>query len=293
MAILTFGLPYLTAQGDPLAQCGLRVVCFFYACKLLDLALTKADPPPVLLQTDAGIVRYMATAVTNRKIWQDHAVYVWLLLTEMRYHCFDIAVVQKDRPAAQRNYIRSVAIPLIEALAAAVLAIIIQLPKLKCFSLLLFLQCVLEGMHIILHPRCRYALFYQPLSASSMRSFWTVHWHAAALPFLQSLAYRPGRRYVGRWLAVLNTFSLSGAWHGWASAVLVDDQHAFLLGLQVLLLFVLFGVVCLAEQLVWGDQQRGMVQRSVAWGVAFIAAGQCFRTLQRHSKIDWLRGEPL
>ena len=32
-----------------------------------------------------------------------------------------------------------------------------------------------------------------------------------------------------------------------------------------------------------------MVQRAVVWSLALLAAGQCFRTLQRYSRVESLR----
>jgi hypothetical protein len=48
-SILTFVLPYCFNRKDELTQCQLRVVCFFYGCKILDLALYRAEKPPRLL----------------------------------------------------------------------------------------------------------------------------------------------------------------------------------------------------------------------------------------------------
>ncbi|KAK3704708.1 hypothetical protein LTR37_013682 [Vermiconidia calcicola] len=110
-----------------------------------------------------------------------------------------------------------------------------------------------------------------------MAAFWTVHWHAGAAPFLHSLAYSSGRRFVGKWFGVLAAFSLSGVWHGWASAVLVEEPYGLLLGVQVWALFVTMGIVCLAERWIWGEKQGGWVQRIVVWAIAIAGAGQCFR----------------
>ena len=276
----------MIAPNDPLAQCGARVVCFFYACKVLDLAIIKANMPPTRLESGYGSTTRKEPAKVETMM--DHLVYAWLLLADMRYYSFDIAAVQKGRQEPVGR-LRSIAEPATVTLILAPIAFLLQIPELLCLSLLMFLQANLEGLHTLLHPRCHHALFYKPLSASTMSVFWTTHWHACANPWLQSLAYQPGKRYVGRWFGVLATFSLSGNWHGWASAALVDDDHAVLLGTQVWMFFVILGVICLGERLIWGKKQGGVLQKIVVWSLALMAAGQCFRTLQRHSKIDLLR----
>lgn len=43
---LTLFLLYLLAIEDPLVACAARVVCFFFGCKILDLAVARAQNPP-------------------------------------------------------------------------------------------------------------------------------------------------------------------------------------------------------------------------------------------------------
>lgn len=281
-ALFTLAIPYINELNNPLQQCGLRVVCFFYACKLCDLAICKARDPPVLLQED-GQTDTLAPMLTS---W-DRATYVWLLLTQMRYRSFDIAVVQKGRLSATDGKRSDLVHTLVPLLAIPALAYSFQTPATRCILLLLLIQHALEAVHLVLHPFCPNWLFYRPFSATSISSFWTTHWHAAAAPFLQSLAYQPGKRIGGRWLGVLFAFSLSGVWHGWAASVLVDPRYGFWLGFQVLLLFVGWGVGCLIESVITG--KGGVLWWVVVWVYSASVAGWCFRTLECHSRIPWLR----
>lgn len=275
VAMWTLALPY-AGPDDPLQQCGARVACFFFAFKLLDLAWTKSEEPPKLLQDrDRG-----SSGATTR------ARYVRLLLCEMRYHSFDIRAVQKARPmeTASGKLVNTAIPPLVLVTAAYAFPI----AETKCALLLCIIQNGLEGVHSLLHPRCPYSLFHRPFAAATLGDFWTLHWHASAV-FLQSLAYRPCRKLVGRWFGVLSAFGLSGVWHGWAAAPLVDDERAMRLGLQVCTFFGMLGVGTIVERLVWGDRQGGMLQRVLAWMWALGWAGWCFRTLESHSKIAFLR----
>ena len=273
----TLALPY-RGPDDPLQQCGVRVVCFFYAFKLLDLALTKADDPPKLLRWSCK----------GRGAFMEQAEYVWLLLTEMRYHSFDNAAIQKGRPANQAG--EDITNKVLPPLIIVTVAYAFPIAETKCLLLLCVIWNALEAVHSLLHPRCPHKLFYKPFSAATLGDFWTVHWHCSAV-FLQSLAYKPGRRLVGRWSGVLTAFALSGVWHGWASMPLVDDEFALKLGLQVYTFFVMLGVGTLLERAIWRDKQRDLPQRCLVWGGSLAWAGWCFRTLECHSKIDFLRNE--
>lgn len=273
VAIATLGLP---AHGpdDPLQQCGVRVACFFYAFKLLDLAWMKSEQPPKLLNTNGND--------------PGHARYVWLLLTEMRYHAFNIRAVQKTRPAEVFSTRGKLAHRLLPPLVTAGLAYTFPIAETKCLLLLCVIQNALEDLHTLLHPRCPDSLFYKPFTAATLGDFWTMHWHVSAV-FLQSLAYKPGRELLGRRFGVLAAFALSGAWHGWASMPLVDDQHAAWLGLQVTTFFVMLGVGSLLERLIWQDRQGGMLQRVSVWTWSVMWAGWCFRTVECHSRIALLK----
>ena len=77
---LTLCLPYLVAAQDPLIDCVLRVVGFFYGCKILDLGVTRAGKPPILLS--AGQPEALDSTASRLR-------YTWLLLTETRYAAFD------------------------------------------------------------------------------------------------------------------------------------------------------------------------------------------------------------
>lgn len=109
-AISIFLLPNEVAYGNPLALCVLRVVCFFYGCKTLHLSWTKAQHPPVLLHDGQPV-----DMLSIRNILE----YIWCLATEMRYHSFDIAVHQRDRPEHQ---VASMSRPIAAAFLVGILA---------------------------------------------------------------------------------------------------------------------------------------------------------------------------
>lgn len=73
-------------------------------------------------------------------------------------------------------------------------------------------------------------LFYKPFAADSFSSFWATHWHAAAAPFLHTLGYQPGKRYVGKWFGVLATFNLTGIWV--SRSTLEDVVSVFVVGMH-------------------------------------------------------------
>ncbi|KAK5127688.1 hypothetical protein LTR08_004333 [Meristemomyces frigidus] len=290
-ALLMLSLPYAIVLQDPLQGTGLRVACFFYACKTLDLAIAKVDAPPTRLsQTGSGSSNEPAAMQTL----QDKLNYAWALATEMRYHSFDIAAKQKLRPTLldQRQ---ALAINLSPALVILVFAWLFPIAELKCAALLLAFQCTFETLHCLLHPRCPHWLCYRPFAAGTMSDFWGTHWHACAEPFLRSLAFTPTKRYftpifgkeAGSALGVLAAFSLSGIWHGWASGPLVT--RPLLLGVQVWALFVAFGVMCMAERWIWARKQGGLVQRSIVWGFALCGGAQCYRTMECYAMIEWFK----
>ena len=269
----------LAGTDDPLVQCILRILAFFYGSKILDLSVTKASNPPVLVATD----NYNLCLDS----WAGVTKYALRLITEMRYHSFDIAVEQKQRPAtAAQDY--SIAKPAIAMCILAAIDYFLRSPELKCVCLLLLLQVSFESLHSLLHPNCKHPLFYQPFSAASAGAFWTTHWHAGAASFLQSLGFRPGKRLGGRILGVLATFNLTGIWHGWASAALAEDDYALGIGLQVWGFFMLQGMFCIVERVIWKDKQGGMVQRLFVWAISIASAGQCLRSLQKHTKVPIL-----
>lgn len=277
---VAIGTLLLSCHGpdDPLQECGTRVACFFYAFKLLDLALTRSETPPRLLNgSDEG----------GSAAWA-HARHVWLLLTEMRYHAFDIHAAQKGRPTGPGS--ESLAHRLLPPVVTSVLAYIFPMAGTRCLLLLCVIQNGLEAIHTLLHPGCPDRLFYKPFAAATLGDFWTTHWHASAV-FLQTLAYKPGRKLVGRWFGVLTAFALSGVWHGWAAMPLVEDDSAVKLGLQVCLFFFMLGAGTLLERLVWGERQGGWLQRIAVWAWALMWAGFCFRTLECHSRVPLLRDE--
>ncbi len=283
--------PWITTT-DPFLQSGLRVLCFFYACELLDLGLTKADKPPTRLISKDKLDDESERQPAPMQTFRDWTVYSWLLLTEMRYRSFDIAVKQKGRPSnvteaaldRKQHLLWTAGPPLLLP------ALVFLLPShaTKCALLLLVIQYGLEGIHTVLHSRCPEPVFFRPFSAASLSDFWSTNWHAGATSFLQSLAYKPTLKLTGsRPAAVLAAFSLTGVWHGWAVAPV--STRPWLLGMQVTALFVGFGVGCLVERWIWGERQGGSVQRVCVWAYSLIGAGICERTLECSCRYDWLR----
>ncbi|KAK3112526.1 hypothetical protein LTR53_011109 [Teratosphaeriaceae sp. CCFEE 6253] len=272
--------PYAFANADPLSQCALRVVAFFYACQILPLALTKADTPPTRLlrrpphSRDEGADPQPAPLATAR----DHAAYVWALLTEMRYRSFDIYVPQPGRTDTSPNpYPRlwTLGPPLL----LPALNYLLPLAPLKSALLLLVIQHGLETLHTLLHSSCLEPLFSRPFAAASLGEFWGVRWHASASPFLQALAYKPVRKRTGsRAAGVVATFALTGLWHAYAAAPI--STRPWEVGLLVWTWFVSQGVGCLAERAVWGKRQGGMVQRVCVWAFALGGAGVCWRAAE-------------
>ena len=277
-AVYTFLLPHITGLDDPMKLCVARVIVLFYGCKLLDLTLVRSTNPPTLVKVDGE--------TDPMHSWKSNLRYTFLIFSEMRYHSFDIAVKQKQRLAEES---RDVTYPVIAMCLIAAIDYFLSLAELKCICLLLLLQIGFESLHSLLHPGCQHPLFFQPFMAASAGSFWTTHWHAGADSFLRSLGYSPGKWLGGTWLGVLATFNLTGIWHGWAASALVDDEHAIMLGAQVWALFMLQGVLCIVERLIWGSRQGSLVQRLLVWAISVESAAQCFRFLQQHSNLPILR----
>lgn len=212
-SIFTLHLPYQHTHLSRLIQCPLRVICFFYGFKTLDLALCRSENPPTLVISSTKRANAGEEIVKN----SDHFHYIWLLLSEMRYQSFDIAIKQNSRPPLSEQS-RDIPSSLFAVLIAGLITLAFPLGELMCLTLLLLVRLGFEILHLLVHPSCKLPLFYRPFSTPSMSAFWTTHWHACAAPFLNDLGYKPGREYVGRWFGVLAAFNLSGIWHGY-----VDD----------------------------------------------------------------------
>jgi hypothetical protein len=283
----TFYLPYQYPLDERLLQAVLRVVGFFYGCKLLDLAICRSRTPPQLVETTTNDKK--GPAIADRGNLKLHANYAWLLFTQMRYGSFDIAVKQKDRPPLSQQT-HSVGRPALVLVCLSALSYWVPLAEVHCVCLLLLLQVSFETLHTTIHPRCGRTVFYRPFAATSMSDFWSTHWHACANPFLHSLGYRPGRKLVGRWFGVLNTFSLTGIWHGWCVAGLVAGfDEALVMGIQIWAFFMMMGLIILAERWIWGEKQGGMAQRLIVWCLPILVAGQCLRTLRQQTDVPGLR----
>lgn len=290
-AIVLIILPYVLEPSNPLASAGLRVVCFFYACKSLDLGLARWHRPPTMLITSrGGNERPPAPIMTSRDVYR----YSLALATQMRYLKFDIAARQRGRPA-QTDRWAEIAWTVVPLTVLPTITYVVPITPLKCACLLTIIQLGLDGLHRLVHQRCDSPLFWRPWAARTMSSFWTIHWHSGAESFLRSLAYEPAKRLStpligkqgGRAVGVLAAFALSGLWHGWASAPATTAPY--LLAFQVWALFLAFGVACLAEQAIWGNRQGGTVQRIAVWTYALCGAGICARTLECYCKIDLVK----
>lgn len=277
-ATQVLSLPKLVSP-EPLRQVLLRVTCFFYACKLLDLTL-RARNPPVLLRQD--------NAYRSRTI-----EYVYRLLTEMRYRSFDIHVVVKGRngPPSKRAHYGP---PLL------VLPIAYLVPRAETYTLvgLVVIQSGLETLHTILHPRCPDRLFWQPLAAPSASAFWATHWQQSAKPWLTSLGYLPVYRLatrlagekVGKALGVLATFSLSGVWHGWCAAALSTNPWRTAVGLWTC--FVLSGALCVIESVMHRHRNGRLstFQLVIVWGLTLLSVGTWVRDSIPRSRLPMPQG---
>ena len=284
-ALLTLHLPYRFTSFHSLIQCVLRVASFFYACKLLDLAICRSDDPPVLERRDESHKNIATTPVTVH----DHATYTIAVLTSMRYLRFNTRVLQPQRPQPPKKAKLTALLPPPITLVCCVLGLFLLVPELACLTFLVLISLGFETLHTLVHPSCEHPVFYDPLLAPSMSAFWTTHWHVCAGPFLYSLAYRPMKKMVAhRAGGVLAAFALSGVWHGWAAAALVDrgeGEGEWIVGLMVWGLFVMFGVVCLVDDVVWGEKEGGWWQRGLAWGSALGGGGLCLRVLGRWTSL--------
>jgi hypothetical protein len=285
--LATLCLPYHYPLDQRLLQAVLRVICFFYGCKILDLAICRSNTPPQLVEADANDEQGRAIADSGNP--NSHANYAWLLLTEMRYGSFDITVKQNGRPPLSQHT-HSVGRPAVVLICLSALSYWMPMAELQCICLLLLLQVAFESLHTAIHPRCGRPVFYRPFAASSMSDFWGTHWHACANPFLHSIGYMPGRKLVGRWFGILNTFNLTGIWHGWCVAGLVGGfDDAMLMGIQIWAFFMMMGLIILAERWIWEEKQGGVVQRLIVWGLPVVAGGQFLRSLRQHTDVPGLR----
>lgn len=296
VALLTLRAPYVVRYDIP--QSALRVVCFFWACKLLDLCEMRADHPPTRLVAVTGeggkeCPMYGPAPISSRR---DKLLYAWRLFTEMRYHSFDIAVSQSHRPSPSspvnlEDNIKSYG-PL---LLVPILVYLFPIAEMKAAFLLLIIQFGLECVHKFLHWHCPHPVFFQPFVATSISEFWTTHWQGCASTWLRSLAYKPVMKMiaplfgpsVGRAAAVMATFALSGLWHAWAVACVADDSWSWTLGFQVWAWFVSQGVGCLLEQWMCEAKHGGIVHWGAAWSYSLLGIGIAVRTLERHSKGGW------
>lgn len=259
-AAQVFSLPYLDSQRDPYRQACARVVCFFYACKLLDLTLARGHKPPALL--GQNVDRHYRLK------------YTWRLMSEHRYHSFDTAVTSRGRigaPSKRWQY----GVPLL----ILILTILAPRPETFVLSGLVAIQVGLEALHCLVHPSCSHPVFWQPLAAGSISEFWNTHWQQSARPFLISLGYKPVvsvvRRVAGQTAGsaagVLATFSLSGVWHAWCVAALTHDSWRVGLGLWAV--FMCQGLLCVLERAIGNRWMPRLVRVAILWAIALKIAG--------------------
>lgn len=261
-AVQLLSLPRMISD-EPLRQVASRVLCFFYAAKLLDLAL-RAQQPPVLL-----------SGSRDRNI---STIYVVRLLTEFRYHSFDIAVVSKGRTGPP-NRLAHYGIPVCILVGTALLPV----PETIAMSGLVVVQFGLETIHTLVHPNCLDPVFWQPFSAPAVSIFWNTHWQQCARPWLLSLGYNPAASLVGlvasekvaKAVGVLATFSLSGIWHAWCAAALSTDPWRTAFGLWAC--FIGSGAICVLEGALYRDRRGGLLHLSLAWAFTIWSAGLWLR----------------
>lgn len=288
-AICTLSLPYAGVPNDPLFQASLKVACFYFAAKSLDLAIKCASPPTLVHN---GTTQYSTSKPAPLQTLNDRMRYVWLLATEMRFSSFDIAVKQKGRPEViSHNPFDDLWVWLPPVIIIALLQTF-RSPETKALLLLVLIQGGLDALHAIVHrkrPSCTQPLFWKPFTASSFAEFWTTKWQGAAAPFLQSLGYKPAKRLGGQPLGVLAAFNITGIWHAWASVPIVEAEGKPILAFKVWAMFMMWGVGILLERVVWGKNQGGTVQRILVWTISVATAAWCIRTVECYSTIHLLR----
>ncbi|CAK4030395.1 Hypothetical predicted protein [Lecanosticta acicola] len=253
-------------SDDPLRHVAIRVLAFFNAAKVLDMAVARAADPPMRLENGVPI---KVEGLKRR------TEYIWLLASETRYHSFDIAIHEPGRKAP-RDKLWTYG-PL-----AVVPVAIYFFPRcvgLYVFLGLLVIQMSLELTHTIMHPGCEHPLFWQPLSARSFGEFWRVHWHSSAASFLYTLGYKPVRAvasdYFGKDVSkaggVLGAFCVSGIWHGWAAAAL--STTPWRTGTLAWAMFMGHGIAVVVENLLPKADGPSWAKRIFGWTIALWVAG--------------------
>lgn len=249
-------------SNDPLDHVRIRVLAFFNAAKILDLTVARASSPPMRVEDNKPIL----VQGSQRRL-----EYIWLLAAETRYHSFDISIYEpgREKPAKKIWTIGpTLTLPIL-------LWLFPKRVELYVLLSLLIIQIGGETMHSVLDPSCTYPLFYQPLAANSVASFWRSHWHSAAASFLYTLGYRPARNSVskvfggsaGKAAGVLGAFCVSGMWHGWAAAALVTTPWRTAGGIWAL--FMTQGVACIVEGALPKEKRRGgVVLRVIIWWIS-------------------------
>lgn len=297
-------LPFIAAWlglDGPYVQVVLRVVGFFYACKVLDLCVARAGTPPSLRSE-------REEEEWDLEGWMNKRKYIWLLATEMRYASFDAthAVDESKRTKTTASHPSPSTSPSTNTLLWTYTPLlflpatyIYPIAELKILSVVTLIQTGLETVHTILHPSCPNPLFQQPFAAKDIAEFWNIRWHQAARPFIYSLGYKPlyvlvsrvAGKDVGRVAGVLGAFGLSGMWHGWCAAALVKREDAVWVGMGLWAVFVVQGVGCVVEG-AWGRREgRGgslrWIRTGVVWVVCLEALAVWMRRAEKVANIPW------
>ncbi|KAF2766629.1 hypothetical protein EJ03DRAFT_376804 [Teratosphaeria nubilosa] len=305
VAALLLAFPILAPIQNPLAISAVRTACFFYACKMLDLAVMRAGTPPTMMvdRVNEGVGQADEKTVLHDQQPPErtptplpptthlHTLhYAYLLTTQMRYHAFSTLHLHPRRKNPHHHK------PHLPLLLIPPLTYLVPNPATKSLLLLLTIHHTLETLHTLLHPHCPTPLFHTPFAATSLQDFWSTHWQACATPWLLSLAYKPAKNVLtpllgakaARAVAVVNTFSLTGVWHAWAVMPAVEEEWAWTLGVQVWAWFVSLGVGCVVENAVFGRREGGWVRWVGTWAYMLVGGGLCWKTLEAHERTGYL-----
>lgn len=104
-----------------------------------------------------------------------------------------------------------------------------------------------------------YRLFKNPWKARSLRDFWGNRWNRAFSEMTATAVYKPLSHRVGRPIAVLFTFIISGLLHEVALTLPVRANYGF-----PLMYFTLHGLLVLSEPIIFGNRKPGILW-VVAW----------------------------
>ena len=263
----TLALAWLSPGFHPLLEAGIRVLCFFMACKVWELGVVRAGSAPKLLLKDVEMGS-----------WRGKIAYVFRLFTEARYASFDIRVNESRRRELyhKTSKMERICWTWIPRILVPIATYFYPIPEFQILMSLVNINSGLELLHTCLHPFCPDVLFLLPFSANGIAEFWSVHWHQGAQSWLIALGYRPVQQAVvgglglskeiGKAAGVVGAFALSGIWHGWCAGAL--STSPWTVGVVIFLVFVGQGVGCVVERLLWKKNEGGLLKRVVCWAFA-------------------------